>query len=441
MDIHSQGHEAAKKDWDFESQRMWEIFRGAYITICASSSMTCQDSFLEDRNIPPGLDVTILTEAFRPQLSAAGPGSTRQTQTSPNYKIIPSLSKSLHKTRREPYADPMSQNVYNSIWHSRGWVHQEISFSQRLVIFGTDFTFFSCSVFQACENGWRRRVDNHFPPDGPRGLSESELHNQPFFSFTKEVSRFCHKDLTFETDCLPAMAGLASQVAKVAKVPSRNYLAGLWRDNLAQGLLFAILHPNNKPLFSFKERICILASSAVAARPSWSWIGHRKSFQAGAVYDTNHLRPLSVALDCKVVNAVAIPIGQNPFGQIKEAYLTISCRMITLKEFLGRRQPWDHQILRNFQDLPGLSSWWDVDLRDVHEKHVSFEESVALVCISKFEESWENWASGLYIYPTGHHEGEYYRVGKWDEKLTYVDIGNRGHRLHRSWPTKTITLL
>lgn len=403
---------------------MWGIFRGAYITICASSSTSCQARFLEDRNLRPGLEVQLreVTEWF---VSPDSPSTC---------KIIPSTENTLHRSDETPYDDPFLHEVCNSVWHSRGWVHQEIAFSQRLLIFGTDFIFFSCPEFQACENGWRslRNLDPGLTPTRTAacGILESDLQQKPFLTFARDVTQFCDKELTFETDCLPAMAGLASQVAKLTGSEPGTYLAGLWRDNLAHDLLFSVRSSSRSQLCPFDARLRELSDPGfTSARPSWSWVGHRDSFKAGASLFHLYLSP-GLDIDCEMLQSVAIPVGKNPFGQVKRAYLVIRCRMITVKKLLGFKPGNYH--LTALRRLPGLYSWWDTNNADACR---SLSLTISLACISK---AHDGRVAGLFVYPTGK-EGEYFRVGMWFE--IEANKASRASGFSQNWPTQTIKLV
>ena len=70
------------------------------------------------------------------------------------------------------------------------------------------------------------------------------------------VQGYTSKNLTYEKDRLPALSGLARRFCQMKTVT--DYLAGLWRDNLALDLLWFI--PENGQT----EVINI-------GLPSWSW--------------------------------------------------------------------------------------------------------------------------------------------------------------------------
>ena len=53
------------------------------------------------------------------------------------------------------------------------------------------------------------------------------------------VEDYCHLDLTYEFDRLPALAGLATKFAEYMP-KGRTYYAGMWERSLARDLLWSI---------------------------------------------------------------------------------------------------------------------------------------------------------------------------------------------------------
>ncbi|KAH7316886.1 heterokaryon incompatibility protein-domain-containing protein [Stachybotrys elegans] len=75
------------------------------------------------------------------------------------------------------------------------------------------------------------------------------------------VERYAPLNLTHRTDRLPALSGLAKQMAK--KRASSRYIAGMWEDSLDADLLWSrrgSSWPATKPV-----------NSSVYVAPSWSW--------------------------------------------------------------------------------------------------------------------------------------------------------------------------
>jgi hypothetical protein len=61
------------------------------------------------------------------------------------------------------------------------------------------------------------------------------------------VSVYSKCRLTFHNDELAAISGLASRFALQWAIQSSSYLAGLWKENLVNDLLWSTLHWKSKP--------------------------------------------------------------------------------------------------------------------------------------------------------------------------------------------------
>lgn len=418
---------AAKDDWDKESQHLWETFRAAYITICAASSTSCRDSFLQDRPVQPGIQVKLRT-------ADSSEDPTSSTSSCAAYKIIPWPTKTLTGDYTLTHNTPFHSIIMDSHWYSRGWVHQEISFSRRLLVFGTNMLCMRFGELEACENGWQRRNYYQSLQSSPLPkIDTAFLRHSPFEQFASDVEKFHNKQITVETDRLPAIAGLANQVASLTK---SQYLAGLWRDNLANDLLFSIT-PTREDI-KFDERIRELSAPLSQARPSWSWVGHGISLKnrLGRNFESSLRTSSDWALDCVILDAVAEPDGKNPFGAVKIAHLSLRCRVLALEELLLIEPS---TILENGYEtnFKELSIFWDTNNENTPVKFVA---NVLFICTSEHSVMWlddRKAVAGLIIYPAG--DGGYYRIGMWQE-CPYEGIVSPCVDNHREWESRTIKM-
>jgi hypothetical protein len=87
------------------------------------------------------------------------------------------------------------------------------------------------------------------------------------------VQDFTSLQLTFHTDRLPAIAGLATEFAKGAQ--PRSYMAGIWKSSLLEDLLWA--RDTEREVFERRKRLAAgqksngAPSNRATAAPSWSW--------------------------------------------------------------------------------------------------------------------------------------------------------------------------
>ncbi|KAH6884912.1 hypothetical protein B0T10DRAFT_462606 [Thelonectria olida] len=190
--------------------QMPNIFKYADLTVCASSSKTCTEGFLQQRpeyserqitlNLPEGKLGTAYLDSY--------------TWWSP------------------PVSEPLSQ---------RARAYQERLLSPRLL-----------------EYGWRTsRLFSLMNPPGVRlfSLSESDLFN----SWALIIRKYSALKLTFPRDRLAAISGVAIELQRATGAP---YLAGLWdHERLPSFLLWRTETP-------FSER-CVRPDERRA--PSWSW--------------------------------------------------------------------------------------------------------------------------------------------------------------------------
>jgi hypothetical protein len=149
---------------------------------------------------------------------------------------------------------------------TRGWALQERISSQRVLHFVQQRIYWQCRFAHISSDG--------NPPDGHAVLDSAVgALLKPFQSlddlgerekslelqimngtWLKVVESYCrYRRLTFPTDKLPAIAGIASTLQKLAR---DAYLAGIWKSDWARGLLWIT--------WDYTRWIRYRA-------PSWSW--------------------------------------------------------------------------------------------------------------------------------------------------------------------------
>jgi hypothetical protein len=107
--------------------------------------------------------------------------------------------------------------------------------------------------------GWQYRI---FDTDTKRrGLRSPDTHIKLNWLdlWQRTVGKYSQRKFKDPTDKLPAIAGLAATFEKRIK---SGYLAGLWMDNLAEGLLWMTIGP-----FTRSDR----SAQKQYIAPSWSW--------------------------------------------------------------------------------------------------------------------------------------------------------------------------
>ena len=131
---------------------------------------------------------------------------------------------------------------------SRGWVFQESLLSPRLVLLADNELIFECAErTSGVVEPFVSMADpnmNHFHDSGAFGRKVRHyraLHSGREHLLKSHwrdiVPQYTRKRLTYQSDVFPALAGLAKQMQKYRE---SEYYAGLWRDNLATDLLWAV---------------------------------------------------------------------------------------------------------------------------------------------------------------------------------------------------------
>jgi hypothetical protein len=145
----------------------------------------------------------------------------------------------------------------------RGWVYQERLLSPRIIYFGSADIMFECNSSMDCYCQSMRSQVN--PPLSPvkaeharslrLGADLPDLENR-WMDIVEEYSRL---GLTFKSDRLPGISGIAKQIAR--SLENQTYLSGLWETFLLQGLLWS----------GSGESVRDVEFSDLQY-PSWSWV-------------------------------------------------------------------------------------------------------------------------------------------------------------------------
>jgi hypothetical protein len=229
-------------DWSHESSRMANIYADAFFTIAATASPNSQTGFLSPRK--SGATV---------ELSYKDP----QSEKIGHAYIYPDILSFKDPVRRSPL------NV-------RGWTLQERILSRRILHFASAQLFWDCQHSFLSENGVYaskqadaannplrqslRQLDFH-GPDLPYNHRAFSWPASILGRWMELVNEFTRRELTYDSDALPALAGI---VSRVAGRTGDQFLAGIWRSTLHIELLWlAFDAPHSSP--------------AAYRAPSWSW--------------------------------------------------------------------------------------------------------------------------------------------------------------------------
>ncbi|PVH92004.1 HET-domain-containing protein [Periconia macrospinosa] len=284
-------------DWSHESGLMSRVYGSSYVTIYASAAPNSDAGFLKSRprdrhvrtklcRIPNSLDHWIWVQ---------WPGSERGRD---DYELV------------------------GQLWH-RSWAFQELVLPPRVLEFGPVGMGLGCNAQRYEEISLRNAGGTH---DGykellwimalPDIISSPSLEHDCFsggFGSSKKtvykrwyelVEGFAGRELTKETDKLPAIAGIADKIRQITDKFGDLYMAGLWKNDLATGLCWGV---------STRR----LPSRYIA--PSWSW--------ASTIGYVRYPIPDDLKFNVELVDWKIETDPLNPLGAVSQGFITIRAPM------------------------------------------------------------------------------------------------------------------
>ena len=287
----------------------------------------------------------------------------------------------------------------------RAWVLQERLLTSRTAHFAYDQIWWECH----CE-----RASEAFPdgvPDSTLSLepdiiktfsdlrpSDSIDSNEKWLQWVKAYTK---TDLTKNSDKLVAIAGIATTVQRMLDWPEADYLAGMWRQDLAADLLWRAAGVGTK------------IQPYVA--PSWSWASVKGEIYFHSSEDRNVVRS---SLAIRILKSNVTPVT-GAMGPVKYGCLTIHgpLHRILLSEpdVSIVNYPRFEKLTIGVTSLSGSSAFEDSldDDRWYHEWQM--RERRTYFCrfmttsTPHLEEAFVS--EGLLFEPTGVQPGQYHRIG------------------------------
>jgi hypothetical protein len=274
-----------RPDWELESPKMCDIYTNALINISATDSSDSSGGLYRPRH-PLGVAPCVV--------------ETKWAITWPSRMVCYRSAEWEHQ-------------INESSLYKRSWVVQERLLTPRNVNFASNQVFWECRSLTASE---------YFPHGirhlkGERNLKRWDLPLEDLLSqgwqsklhvWTFIVERYTESKLTFQSDKLVGLSGIARKMHKdLAEMPS-DYLAGLWRFDLGRQLLWRLSF--TKP----EQR------SRPYRAPSWSWA----SVDDQVVWDLwGHEAYPTEESKLMVLEAKTFP-RNDPFGDVLEGgYLKV----------------------------------------------------------------------------------------------------------------------
>ncbi|KAK8040068.1 HET-domain-containing protein [Apiospora rasikravindrae] len=299
-----------KDDWERESQKMSSIYHNAAATICPISSNSCLEGFLHRTSHS-------VQVPFRSKVNKAIQGEFTLRYTNTKFSFM-------------DVGDPASEDLAECKWKTRGWCFQEFHSSRLLIIFGPRkiqiITTEGVVVEGAGENSRQLSGLGNIPTldryvrDGV-ALDELVYHDH----WMAMVELYGIRDLSYETDRLSALSGLASLFKRA--LPLDRYLAGLWERDIHRQLFWNTSGTSHRSLDDLVLSLGQVDGLYIA--PSWSWMRKKDLISFG--YDKFNMDDYAdYRSECHHLRSSITPDGLDPTGKLRDASLLICSRFMPI---------------------------------------------------------------------------------------------------------------
>ena len=277
-------------DWEVESREMSSIYGDAHLVIGADGAKGAEEGFLRDS--PEYNSMHADAKSALVAVVDDDQADVYVSECPEHYDTCSLLNRAISSEQHEDVVEnPLSQ---------RAWTFQEQLLARRMVHFTKEEMVWECKSRHRCEctqfDDSRQRTSKD---DWISGYTANM--GVQWYSFVNEV---CVRQLTFRTDILPCLSGIAAQME--ASMMGR-YLAGLWEEDLLLGLTW-----------SYEE---LQTRMVPQQAPSWSWASLESH---SSPYSLLRQEWESIALKvphAQILDAECIPKGQNAYGAISKGHI------------------------------------------------------------------------------------------------------------------------
>jgi hypothetical protein len=270
------------RDWETEAAKMASIYQSSYVTISATDASDSRAKCLADR---------------RKAVKIPYENTTRK-----EFALRARVYSDHHPDANGNPAKPTGPLTL------RAWALQEHVLSTRVLHYTATELVFECRSSYRCECMPERRTRPTTPALIPKAVA-SRKADTIWAAWHRIVEQYSTRELTMPGDKLPAISGIAS---KIRKATHSEYIAGLWKSNLAFDLLWQRTVPT--PTDGHSHAL------ETWRAPSFSW----SSLDAPVTYYTSdEVERETSRSNVSLVSSTVIPTGLNALGAVSDASLTL----------------------------------------------------------------------------------------------------------------------
>ena len=391
-------------DWARKAGRMKDVYSGSKVTILATNSANVHHGFLRDRRVP----VWPASLVWKPDNGEAA---------------VPVFLRSVDALKQAENPRTDSKNSLSGASRpnpldSRGWALQEYLLSPRTLSYGEQQMTWECPEHRQSENGATRPNDRL-----SRQMMQQMVDCQTSEKLTATeclmlynawydiVKNYTLRKLTFATDRLPALSGVASVFEPYS---ADRYHAGLW----ARDIVFGLMWRCKKSVKDLPTRAINAYSNSNGDLPSWSWAS-----LGGLPVEFLCRHPIECTIDRRWANDAEILAVEAKQASPDPGGWTNGISIEIYAHFRAIRDP--RVAKRDFRPDSSVQidlAWWiaksstfKMEFQRQHRPHQ--DQTFAVVMLS----TWQPWDGSDYaillvVESTGVSD-EFRRVGIWKAEL------------------------
>lgn len=262
-------------EWRTQSTRMCGIYSGASLTIAAAWALDSEQGLFSQ---PPRFPVGASTLGGAP---------------------------------RHVLSEILTHEDQEVTLCCRGWVFQERRLSQRIAYFTESEMRLECIEKRRCTCGFSPGVDGRREHGLALGAGDDDEAGE---HWRRAVMEYSQLSLTFATDVLPALAGVAEQYGNTHGDRLGRYVAGMWERTILRDLAWTATS------WTYVSGARRRLRGAEYCGPSWSWI----SLLCDAVIWYCEYYPGDVDRGLSLVDVCVELAGDSPFGGVTHVEMTVT---------------------------------------------------------------------------------------------------------------------
>jgi hypothetical protein len=302
------------QDWSEQSASMADIYENAYVTLCATTSLSDDGGCYSSTPLP-----------WQPQKLRI------RKRDGIEYDVY--IRMGIDEQHIPAWGDTRMKILANHFpLMTRGWCYQERLLSQRLVHFAMGELMWECAELSdcACSQGELGKRSPYMESNSEKRHHREALYGSDPALLEKYwddvIYEFSGLSLTFGKDKLPALSGVAKTLLNF---PSGDkYLAGLWKKTIVADLCWSVMNGEGRRPSSYRS-------------PTWSWTAID-----GVIYQNKDgNKEIDVCNYPRCVDVAVTPAGPDPTGQVSSGYIILDASVISA------------QLEYNPDDMAGPDKW------------------------------------------------------------------------------------